>query len=889
MDSLQPLAKIPVRLNAYLRRALQRYTVTVWMPLLLTILAVAYGLAVASIPSHGHLGNHPATTSMAKTELFHAQLDTQYIPFSLNEVLATEAWRDDNWMSGSSGIGYLDTPATFRFTVTNRAPYPVNRMLVVAAPFLDHIVPVAIDRNGFVSPLPAMGDTHPFQQRLYNLPQWVWPLTLPPQSDTLFLFEVTNSGPTMLPISLMDPDTLVGSGAAIIAWKAFLYGVLVFALAFNLIMLSLLKKSSIAWLSVLIVTIIYNQLVLDGFGLWLLWPDLPKLNGLLAVTLPLSAVAMCQFTRHFLALDGTNLVIINGFSIAAGLLIMTTPLPLPLPGQGSLLVLGIAACGFALIVALRQVRQNVYARYYALAMLAILVGILLASLRTVGWLPVNELTNSGHYLGAALAAVILTTALAQRLLDERRRRLGAVVKVRQEQELRTKLESEYERLLRTHRITGKPNRSMLEETLERLHLCGNAFSLCLVRFERYPEIEQALGYKETENLLRLYLERLDRYLRARLGDQLVLINGSGVATVDTMSHAFALSSSAASPASERLWTDITRWLEASFVEGRYSFNWTPSLGVAHAPEHGSTSSELLSRAGFATLDPTQTLTVYDPSVAVRLHEQQVLMLDLDSALENDQIHLVYQPKVLIANAETVSFEALIRWDHPEFGRVTPDRWIPLAEQVGVIYPVTLWVLNRACRDWPLLAAKHGPDTTVAINVSVRDLAQEGFEQTAIDILDQYGIDPGNVILELTETAVMSNVNQARAMVRTLSDAGFGIALDDFGTGHSSLSALAGFALDEIKIDRSFLHDITHDAARQRIFRTAVELGEALSLRIVVEGVETKTVAEWLNQFPGLCGQGYYWGLPQSVAALCDESAAQPAAGGYLLTDNSADR
>ncbi len=156
--------------------------------------------------------------------------------------------------------------------------------------------------------------------------------------------------------------------------------------------------------------------------------------------------------------------------------------------------------------------------------------------------------------------------------------------------------------------------------------------------------------------------------------------------------------------------------------------------------------------------------------------------------------------------------------------------------------------------------------TIAINISVRDLGQPSFDTAALAIVEHYGVAPGNIIMEITETAVMDNTTQAGAMIRALSAAGFRIALDDFGTGHSSLSTLASFELDELKIDRSFLQDITQDETRQRIFRIALELGDALGLDITVEGVETEAVATWLKQFPSLSGQGYYWGYPSRLTS-----------------------
>jgi len=209
-------------------------------------------------------------------------------------------------------------------------------------------------------------------------------------------------------------------------------------------------------------------------------------------------------------------------------------------------------------------------------------------------------------------------------------------------------------------------------------------------------------------------------------------------------------------------------------------------------------------------------------------------------------------------------EALIRWQHPDFGTVAPDRWIPLAEQVGMIHHVTLWVVDRVCEDMSALKARHGDHIAVAVNISANDLTHPDFVEKVKAIVQHHGAQPSDLILEITETAMMADTALAKVVIRTLSQSGFRIAVDDFGTGHSSLGTLATFELDELKIDRSFLSDILTQPARQRIFRAALDLGEALDLDVVVEGVEEEAIAAWLQQFPGLYGQGYYWGRPEQL-------------------------
>ena len=182
----------------------------------------------------------------------------------------------------------------------------------------------------------------------------------------------------------------------------------------------------------------------------------------------------------------------------------------------------------------------------------------------------------------------------------------------------------------------------------------------------------------------------------------------------------------------------------------------------------------------------------------------------------------------------------------------------------MIHHVTLWVVDRVCEDMSALKSRHGDHIAVAVNISANDLTYPDFLEMVKGIVQRHGAQPSDLILEITETAMMADTVLAQEVIRTLSHSGFRIAVDDFGTGHSSLGTLATFELDELKIDRSFLSGILTQPARQRIFRAALDLGEALELDVVIEGVEEEAIAAWLQQSPGLYGQGYYWGKPEPL-------------------------
>ena len=839
-----------------------------WRPLLLLATAIIYALLAVFFL-------HPETRDMTPTiskplelapEDATTLVHTDYLVSPLDRVLEKQLWKNRNWATATaeySGIGYVRSPVTFRVLLNNPRNTPADKWLVVSAPFLDHIQPAILDDNGRYTLLPAMGDQYPFANRLVALPQWIWPVTLPPGETTL-LFEVRSDGPSMLPLSVKAPEAVIADSSKTLAWRSFVTGLLTFALLFNLSIALKLKRPGLAWLGVVLGSLIYSQLVMEGLGLWILWPNYPELNALLNASLPLSLIGLCRFTPNFVPVSPASDRLLLIISSLAFLHVLATPLDLPVIGQGSFLLLGIFGGFVILTLLLRKIRHHPYARYYALSMLVLLQGAVVSALRTIGWVPVNNLTDSAVFIGAAVASLILTGGVGRRMLEERRKRVSSDIRAQQEQRLRTRIEKDYDRLLKTHRVTGRPNRALLEETLDALDSHKQPYTLCLIRLERFNEIEQALGYRTAEDLLRCYLLQLNSALKTIMGDRLIKVDDHALASIDTSNHAFAFRRFGDPASDNLLLKELMDWLDTTFTEGRFSFSWSPSVGVAHAPEHGDDAAGILSSAGFASLDTRKKLTVYNPAIAEWQYRQQILMLDLEDALNTDEMWLEYQPKVSIRDGRVGSLEALIRWQHPEFGRVPPDHWITLAEQVGMIHPVTLWVINQACRDYARLRNRYGNDVAIAVNVSAVDLAQPEFNDDLMAIIRRHDMNPRDVILEITETAMMADPDVARKMIRRLSRNGFRIALDDFGTGHSSLGTLASFDLDELKIDRSFLLDILRYPAKQRIFRAAFELGEALDLDVVVEGVEDEAIALWLQQFPGLHGQGYYWGRPERL-------------------------
>jgi predicted signal transduction protein with EAL and GGDEF domain len=289
-----------------------------------------------------------------------------------------------------------------------------------------------------------------------------------------------------------------------------------------------------------------------------------------------------------------------------------------------------------------------------------------------------------------------------------------------------------------------------------------------------------------------------------------------------------------------------------------------SFGVAFYPDDADDVEGLLQCADGAMYQGKHGATgvvVYEPRTAAHPTHSLVVQQELRQALERDQLVLFYQPKIDLATGHAPGVEALVRWQHPERGLLSPDEFLPVAERSGLIEPLTDWVLRRALADQTQWLAAGVP-WTVAVNVSVRNLESPQLHQTVRELIAGDGMTAERLHLEVTETALAMDSTVAAEVVAALAGEGITIAIDDFGIGYTSLSQLRNLPVSEIKIDRTFVSDIADNAQDRAIVRSVVELGHSLGFRVTAEGVETGGVAEWLTAAGCDYGQGFLWSKPR---------------------------
>ncbi|MEZ5863645.1 MAG: EAL domain-containing protein [Geminicoccaceae bacterium] len=415
-------------------------------------------------------------------------------------------------------------------------------------------------------------------------------------------------------------------------------------------------------------------------------------------------------------------------------------------------------------------------------------------------------------------------------------------------------------LSRHDALTSLPNRNMLaerlDETIAQVARRREMAAVLCVDLDRFKDINDTLGHGAGDTLIRQVAERLEACLRET--DTLARVGGDEFVVIQTAVQDVA--------AVELLARRILSVVEMPFDIGVERVLVTASIGIAMLPGDGSISGRLLQNADIA-LDRAKsegrsTFRFFERDMDARLQARKALERDLRLAIGRHELELFYQPKIDLKKGRVSGVEALVRWNHPERGMVSPVDFIGVAEETGLIVELGAWVLRRACAD----IRAHG-DIELAVNLSPVQLKRGGIAEMVADIIAETGFDPGRLELEITESVMIEGAEAAIAELRHVKDMGARIAMDDFGTGYSSLSYLNRFPFDKIKIDRSFVMDLGKRGNGAAIVKAVVGIGESLGMTICAEGVETIEQRRFLEQAGCHEAQGYYFAKPMPLAQL----------------------
>jgi diguanylate cyclase (GGDEF)-like protein len=418
-------------------------------------------------------------------------------------------------------------------------------------------------------------------------------------------------------------------------------------------------------------------------------------------------------------------------------------------------------------------------------------------------------------------------------------------------------------------LTGLPNRELFRRRVEAALRDGPAGAIVLVDLDRFKEVNDTLGHHAGDHLLKEVAERLRRTVRD--GDLVARLGGDefGLVLPNTAEPADAW----------RLVARIRRVLEEDLVLDGTTLTVEASFGIALYPAHGSdleTLARCADAAMYAGKRGTSGIVVYDPATTAGVEPQLGTAHELRQALRDGQLRLHYQPQLDLRAGETAGMEALLRWQHPDRGLLSPDEFLPAVEHSALMHELTEWVLTQALADCAAWTA-GGCAWTVAVNVSARDLERPEFGNVVDRLAGAAGVRPAQLLLEVTETALPADPTAASRSLTTLADRGYRTALDDFGVGFTSLTHLRSLSFTEVKIDRAFVAGIGVHAEDAAVIRALVELAHGLGLRVCAEGVETPETADWLAAVGCDRAQGYLFSRPRPWTDLLPAPTCSPVA------------
>ncbi|WP_298452316.1 EAL domain-containing protein [uncultured Marinobacter sp.] len=786
------------------------------------------------------------------------------------ELSPAEASASGDWQplaNSSANFGYTRDTIWFRFDV------PVNpqiNLLEIGYAHLDHVVFYLME-NGQVIEATVTGDHHPFKERPILNRHFLFPFSADTSTDRQVLLEVRTTGTLQAPLALWNAQTFFEHASVEEQLHAIYYGVLISVIFFNLFVFFALREN--VYLFYVLSTISYLLLIssLNGTAFQLLWPRSPELHSWVTLlSIPFAVMFTLLFSRSFLQLEHSgpalNRVVIgfiaaNALLIAAsGLLDFSTSIRLSvavaIPSTLLLTIMG----------PLQWIRGNPQAGYYTIAWCALSVGSAITGANKAGFMPNNFITAYGMEIGSALQAVLLALALAARLYQERQGKVAARDAELKAMAARRSAELKLIENALHNSLTGLPNRTNFEMQVNDLirRTPDTRHGIVVIHLNNLQSVTKTLGHRNSDLISEVTAKNANAIARQIPGViSLGQHNGRSFYTASLDLETLVCIVDA--DMTEQARRAVVRALEAirapvDFLGMKIPLN--AQIGVAVSPVDGTDASSLIRRASIAEGSERareRGIAYYRPSLDSYSASRLTMVSELQKALVNNELALHLQPKLNLRTGRICGMEALIRWPARE-QPVPADEIITLAEQTGLIKPLTRWVLEQSLELRSRLL-DNGHLLDLSVNISPNNLREPDFPMFVKRLMGAHVEHRGAIIFEVTETSMMQDPVNALKALNSLANAGIPVSIDDFGSGYSSLSYIKQLPASEIKIDRSLITDLATREEDRVIVQTTINMCHSLGYLVVAEGVEEEATADLLKGMGCDMIQGYFLSRP----------------------------
>ena len=750
--------------------------------------------------------------------------------------------------------------------------------LELAAPYLDDVRFYVVNAEGELVYSVATGDQVAFSRRPLPTASMLFPLQAQWVGQAYqYVFRVENSGAVAFPLHYLHQQQQQDLLQQRQVLHGFFLGLMLFASLLAVLLALVTRQHSYALFSALLICIAAVEAEINGFSFQWLWPTRPEMNHLVEWGLPLAVSCCAGFVRSFFQLTAhprwrLALQLVESCGLLLLLLTISSQLLqhadwLAWCKQAAVYLMQVCvmlslATGLAMLRT--QPRRSVV---FLLPMSVLLGSIVLAALRVLGLLPESALTLVALELGTTLAAIMMVSSLLVEIYLEK----AAIARTQQvllarNQQLSLLQQQEIQRS-KISAFYGLGSQLVLTELLNQQLAAGRKnYRLLLIEMHNFNQIEAVIGQLKTGEILTAYLAQLQLFCQKRLTSVVSL----GPAPHETL---FSLSANKLAllvldQDFVLVLTGLRKLLNQKFSLDGLSPDFQPRYAsVAVSRDDGPDADTLISHALLALtyVDKTAGHRSYQSQLAADSRQRLTILSELAKAVQNQQLHLLFQPVQDIRTGQTVSLEAFIRWDHPQLGAVSPAVFIPLAEEAGMINNLTAWVYSQARKVQNQLQ-QAGYAVPVSINLSAFDLANTQLIFTMLQHEQKYPLAQ-RMKFELAESAMHVDSPASQRSLALIRKAGTLLVMDDFGAGQSFIGKLASLPLSEIKIDMALLSML--GTQKEQLLAAAIRLAKSLDLKVVCEGVELQKQFDFLTLHNADAVQGYLIARPMPARELVE--------------------
>jgi len=503
---------------------------------------------------------------------------------------------------------------------------------------------------------------------------------------------------------------------------------------------------------------------------------------------------------------------------------------------------------FSLYIIFRRLSKDfAWARFYFISWLPFLTGAAIQPLVLLNYIDSTFLTRNAFLFAVMIEVTFMAFALAERMRRNDQDRI---------------------RDISYHPLTNLPRKLVLERTMNNLQLLGeNNFSVMVIKPEHIEKISLYIDDKTSATLFARLSQRLDSLFIYNDAVVPLTPQNEKISFLENNCLAIIINKKANQQNLSILVKSIQQLVAETFQINELKLPLSAVIGIANYPEHGNANYLLINNALLAANDAKNVYgrwAYFQSEKSEQANHLLILAADLKEAIEQDLLEIYHQPQIDLKTLRVCSSECLLRWYHKSEGFISPIVFIPLAEDLGLINQLTLWVIKRSLAQHKQILADNKYNHMVSINISGKDIADEHFFSKALTIIEASGIPAEKIILELTESASISHNQQSLDLIKKFSDLGFTISIDDFGTGYSSMEQISHLPFQELKVDRQFVENVNDNHKRKTIAEATVKMAKGLGLEVVAEGINSQSDEDTLRGFGCDIGQGYYYAKPMPI-------------------------